>query len=298
MSGLEQMQKRMQYHGTTADARNVRGKYLSFKSALEDSYQGEWIIFNDRRYRCLINPDKITNDYDQKEISIDFSAGMQNGDTFYWERTDTHWLVYLQKLEEEAYFRAQIRRCNYQINDWWIYLRGPAETALVWSQKHQIEVNDLNYSILFYVAKNEETEKYFQRLQIVKFDDHNWRVAAVDKYSQDGIIEVTLEEYFDNTMKDSMVIPEITEPDKEQPYITGPLLVQPYDTGLTYGIANFKERGGFVVNSNKVKITKQTETQLVLDIITGKSGTFEIQYYRNGKMITSQVITIDSLIQI
>ena len=75
---LDTMKKRMVFDGgDTSDGRNVRGKYLSFKSALNNSYQAEWITFNDKKWRCLINPDKITNDYDQKEISIDFKAEMK-----------------------------------------------------------------------------------------------------------------------------------------------------------------------------------------------------------------------------
>jgi hypothetical protein len=296
MGGLDLMRKRMYFDGgETADGRNVRGKYLSFKSALENSYQGEWIIFNDRRYRCLINPSKLTEEYDQKEISIDFEVGLQNGDVFYWERTNSYWIVYLQKIEEEAYFRAQIRRCNYQINDWWVYLRGPVETAIVWSQKHQIEINEMNFSILLYVAKTEETIEFFSRFQIVKFDGHNWRVAATDKYSQNGLIEVYLEEYFDNTMEDNMVIPEIIEPDKTKPYISGPTVVKPYDINVTYQIMNYSLRGGFVVNSNKVKIISQTEDTLILEITTGKAGTFILEYYTNGKKITDLTVAIDSL---
>ena len=296
MGGLDLMRKRMYFDGgETADGRNVRGKYLSFKSALENSYQGEWIIFNDRRYRCLINPSKLTEEYDQKEISIDFEVGLQNGDVFYWERTNSYWIVYLQKIEEEAYFRAQIRRCDYQINNWWVYLRGPVETAMIWSQKHQIEINEMNFSILLYVAKTEETIEFFSRFQIVKFDGHNWRVAATDKYSQNGLIEVYLEEYFDNTMEDNMIIPEIIEPDKTKPYISGPTVVKPYDINVTYKIMNYSLRGGFVVNSNKVKIISQTEDTLILEITTGKSGTFILEYYTNGKKITDLTVTIDSL---
>lgn len=290
------MQKRMLFDGgDTPDSRNVRSKHLSFKSALNSSYQGEWIILNDRRQRCLINSNKLTNDYDQKEISIDFDTKIQVGDTFYWERTNSYWLVYLQRLEEKAYFRAQIRQCNYQINGWWVYLCGPAETSLVWQQKHQIEVNELNLSILLYVTKTEETEAFFSRFQIVKLDGHNWRVSAVDRYSQKGIIEVYLEEYFDNTMEDNMITPEIVKPDTTKPYIDGPTVVEPYDTDVTYKIMNYSLRGGFIVNSSKVKITSQTETTLVLEITTGKSGTFDLEYYRNGEQVTSLTVTINSL---
>ena len=96
------------------DNRVDKSKLHSMQMALQNSYQAEWITLNDNQYRCLINPDKLKEDYDQKVISIEHSAGMKEGDVFYWDRTDTHWLVYLQQHSESAYFRAQIRRCNYQ----------------------------------------------------------------------------------------------------------------------------------------------------------------------------------------
>lgn len=277
-SSLDKMKKRAGYDGYDLhDNLNVKGKFNSFKSSLRNSYHAEWITFNDKKYRCLINPDKLKENYDQKEISISFNAGMKNGDTFYWDRTGHHWLVYLQDYNEEAYFRASIRRCDYQINGYWVYLRGPVETALIWRQKHQIEFNELNYSILFYVEKNEETCEYFSRLNTIKFDGHNWRVAATDKYSQDGIIEVYLEEYFDNKMEDAAAVPEIAKPDITQPYIDGPRIVRPYDTNLSYSIVGFKS-GKFVVDSNKVKINEMTDTSCKLEILTGKAGSFNLIY--------------------
>ena len=167
------MKKRLEFAGGSSDGRNVQGKYLSFKSALIDSYQAENITFKGDQWRCLINPDKLKNDYDQKEISIDFKAHMKDGDVFYWDRTKSYWMAYLQHYEEEAYYRATIRKCNNYIDinghRYWVYMRGPVETALIWQQKHQIISNDLNYSLMFYITKNDETLEYFKRLQIVKF---------------------------------------------------------------------------------------------------------------------------------
>lgn len=282
MSGLDRMKKRMEYDGGyTQDARNVKGKWLSFRSALGNSYQAEDITFNDQKCRCLINPDKLKEDYDQKMISIDFKYGMKNGSVFYWDRTDTYWLVYLQDYNEEAYFRASIRRCDYEIDvdghKYRIYLRGPVETAIIWKQKHQIEFNELNYSILFYIEKNEETLKFFERFKVLKFDGHNWRVATTDKYSQDGIIEVYMEEYFDNPMEDAMVVPEIINPDPMYPHIDGPQIVRPYDTNLSYSIVGLTS-GTFVVNSSKVKIIEQDSTSCKLEILTGKAGDFKLLY--------------------
>ena len=287
MSGLDRMKQRASYNGyDTHDNFNVTGKYKSFTSALRNSYQAEWVTLNEggeneSRWRCLINPDKLKEDYDQKEISIDFESGIKNGDVFYWDRTETHWLVYLQDYNEEAYFRASIRRCDHEIDvnghRYWVYMRGPVETAIIWRQKHQIEFNELNYSILIYVQKNEETLDFFSRFQEIQFDGHTWRVAATDKYSQNGIIEVYLEEYFDNPIADKEIPIPTIEPDITKPYIDGPQVVRPYDTDISYSIVGLTS-GKFVVNSNKVKIINTTETSCVIEILVGKSGKFTLTY--------------------
>ena len=279
------MKNRLHRAGGNQDGRIVKGKLKSLQSALWTSYQGEWIWFNNKQWRCLINPEKLTEEYDQKVISIEYDSEMHPGDVFYWNRTGKWWIVYTAHEEEEAYFRARIRKCDYQIevndNKYWIWLRGPVETSLVWRQKHSIEFNDLNYSLELYITKNDETNEFFQRHQIVKFDGHNWKVAAVDRYSQDGIIEVFLEEYFDNDMEDEKLVPEIIIPIPEEPYIDGPQEVQPYDTDVSYSIVN-SSGGTFVVNSNKVKVTQTNEYSCILDVTTGKSGDFNIIYKSDG----------------
>jgi len=296
MPGLKGMKKRMAfYHGWNSDGRNVDGKWRSFNSALDNSYQAEWITFKHRKMRCLINPDKLKPDYDQKEISIDYRSGMKAGDVFYWNRTRKHWIVYMQHYEEEAYFRATIRECDYMIEvdgkPYWIYLRGPVETALIWRQKHQIEMNELNYSLMFYISKDEKTTEFFERLKVVKFDGHNWRVAATDKYSQDGLIEVYLEEYFDNAIED-MNVADIKTYEEEQAklpkMIDGPTIVRPYDTGIQYSVKS-DTAGEFVVSNSKVKIDQTDYNTCVVDILTGKSGSFTLSYLVGDESIDLDV---------
>ena len=300
---LETMKKRISFAGGDADGRNTKGKLKSLLGALQNSYQAEWIITNEEdelnkaRWRCLINPDKLKEDYDQKEISIQFEANLKEGDVFLWERTDTHWLVYLQEYSEEAYFRASIRRCDYQIDidgtKYWIYMRGPVETTVQWNQKHQITFNDMNYTIIMYIPKNEVTSNFFERHKIIKFDNHNWKVNAVDRYSQKGVIEVVLGETFDNEMEEEKIVPEIITPDESLPYICGPQYVKPYDENLVYEIKN-ANNGTFVVNSSKVKINESTENSCVITILTGKSSSFDLLYKIDGNDDIVLPITIES----
>ena len=298
---LELMQARMNaIGGATNDDRINDGKLKSLRSAMRNSYQAEWIQYKDNTCRCLINPVKLSTDYDQKEISIEFKDNMAVGQYFYWTRTDTWWIVLNQRLTEEAYFRGEIRKCNYEIqaevNTYRIALRGPVETALVWNQKHQIQFNDMNYSLMFYITKNAETDAFFTRHRIVKFDGHNWKVAATDRYSQENIIEVYLEEAHDNEMQDAQEIPEIEKIDVTTTYIDGNQIVSPYDTDVKYRIINKTTAGTWKTKSSKVKITSSDEDSCMVDVITGRSGSFTLQYILdNDEVAASLDVVIKSL---
>ena len=314
MSGLDQMKSRIKYLGyDAADGRNVSGKYKSFKAALKDSYQAEWITLdkgkeNEARWRCLINPSRLTENFDKKVLSIDFDAGVQEGTVFYWDRTEKYWMVDLQQHTEEAYFRGTITRADYELDidgtTYWAITRGPVETTTDWETKHQISFNNLNYSLVIKVAKNSQTVDYFTRHQVVKVklsypdvetgetieEVHNWKVVATDKYSSDYLIEVYLDEWFDNEMEDHQVDPTPTEPNLMQPHIEGSRLVYGYDTNLSYSIVGLTN-GTWIVNSNKVKIVNMTESSCVLEILTGKPMNFILKYITgDGKEVEQEIV--------
>ena len=314
MSSLDEMLQRIKIYNTSSyydhqDQRNVKQKLLSFRASLQNSYQAEWIrrlgadlkVDWKQRFRCLLNPDKLKESYDMKELSIEKSYGegnWKNGDYFYWDRNnliddasivaedelDTSgsiWLVYMQDQAEEAYFHANARRCDHfiPINDklYPIYMRGPSQMQLELGRQQDIEIADMSYVLHFYITDNEETKAFFERLKIVKFNGHNWRVSAVDRYTmapnklydkevEEGVITVYLEEYRDNPMEDAMQIPEIIEPDKAGTHIEGPQLIK-YNKEYTYSIVGDElVTGEFKVSSSKVEIIKTTEDSCTLKI--------------------------------
>ena len=306
MRGLDMMKTRISFLGEGADERLVEGKLRSMHAALENSYQAEWVIFNkgtshERKFKALINPDKLKDDYDKKIISIDFEAGAKVGDVFYWERTNTYWMITLQYYEEEAYFRGSIQRCDYQLDinghKYWIYLRGPVETTIQWRQKHQLNFNDLNYSLIMYIVKNEETVNFLKRHQVVTFDNHRWKVVATDIYSNSGYMQVYLDEYFDNDLEPTQNAIDLEESknviDKADPYIEGPTEVNVYDRKVSFLIKN-AEAGEFVVNSNKVKIDKMDSSLCRLNILAEK-GNFDIFYQVEGNIVATLTVKINSL---
>ena len=311
------MLKRLNYEGyDAADGRNVAGKYKSFKAALKNSYQAEWITLNqgkenESRWRCLINPSRLTENFDKKVLSIDFESGVTEGTVFYWDRTKKHWIVNLQQHTEEAYFRGIITRCDYEIDvdgtDYWVSLTGPSETSTVWNSKHGISWNDLNYKMKGTITKNSQTVNYFTRHNVIKLkltypdidtgetieEWHRWKVVATDKYSFDNVIEVYLDEWYDNEAEDNMREEEIPQPDLMQPHIQGPRAVNVFDTNVSFSIVGLSG-GEFVVNSNKVKIIEMNETSCVLDILASKSMTFDLSYKIGDEVKVTLPIVVKS----
>lgn len=306
MSGRDRMIQRLTYEGyDAADGRNVTGKYKSFKAALKNSYQAEWITLNqgteaEARWRCLINPSRLTENFDKKVLSIDFESGVTEGTVFYWDRTKKHWIVNLQQHTEEAYFRGIITRCDYELDvdgtPYWISLTGPTEISTVWNQKHGLVWNDLNYKMKALITKNSQTVNYFTRHSVIKLkltypdidtgeileEWHRWKVVATDKYSSNNVIEVYLDEWYDNSAEDVMREEEIIEPNLTQPHIEGPRIVYAFDTNLSFSIVGITG-GEFVVNSNKVKIISKDETSCVIDILASKATNFILSYKIDGK---------------
>ena len=318
MSGRERMIQRLKYEGyDAADGRNVSGKYKSFKAALKNSYQAEWITLNkgkdtEARWRCLINPSRLTENFDKKVLSIDFDSGVVEGTVFWWDRTNRYWIVNLQQHTEEAYFRGTISRCDYEIeidgDTYWVSLTGPNETSTVWNEKHNIAWNDLNYKIKGIIKKDSKTVNYFTRHNVIKLkltypdvesgetieEYHNWKVVATDKYSSDSVMEVYLDEWYDNEMEDNMREPEVTPtPDLMQPHIEGPAICHVFDNNLSYSIVGLSG-GKFVVNSDKVKITKRDSSSCTLDILAKKPMSFNLSYEIDGETKVTLSIVVKS----
>ena len=324
MSGLDRMKARVNYDGYDLhDNWNVKGKYNSFKAALRNSYQAEWITLDKdkidengnslaKKYRCLINASRLTENFDKKVLSIDFDSGVDEGTVFWWDRTNRYWIVNLQQHTEEAYFRGIITRCDYQLDidgkTYWASVRGPAETTTVWNQKHGMAWNDLNYSMVIEITKDSKTINYFSRHKVIKMkmsypdvdnpetiyeEWHNWKVVATDKYSSEKIIEVYLDEWYDNPMEDAAAPIEIPEPDPMKPHIQGPAIIYVFDTNIPFSIVGLTS-GTFVTSSEAVKINPLTETSCSIDVLTTKETKFNLMFKADNDSIVEKEIFIKS----
>lgn len=309
---LELLNKRLQYQGGNQEQRFINDKLRGLKKALLYSYQAATAILSDgKEFRCLINPNKNKPAYDNKILSIPYkdiclnasrvgktSEGeididIKPGDVFTWKETNTHWLVYLKYIEEDAYFRSEIRRCDQEVkikdNSYWVYIRGPVETSLEWTQKASIEWNTLNYSLVMYITADDTTNNYFERFKTIKILDprynkeKTWQVVGVDPYYGDGIIQVFLDEYFENSIADAVAAKKPAETGKENPvdetaaYIDGPTEVQQYSKAY-YEIHNAKEGHWYLKWKDKEQDLKSSLKIIPLNISIGELGTFTLIY--------------------
>ena len=309
---LELLNERLQYQGGNQEQRFINDKLRGLKKALLYSYQAATATLSDgKEFRCLINPDKNKPAYDNKILSIPYKdiclnaprvgktsegeidINIKPGDVFTWKETNTHWLVYLEYIEEDAYFRSEIRRCDQEVkiedNSYWVYIRGPVETSIEWNQKAGIEWNTLNYSLVMYITADKITNNYFERFKTIKILDprynkeKTWQVVGVDPYYGDGIIQVFLDEYFENSIADAVAAEKPAETGEENPvdetaaYIDGPTEVQQYSKAY-YEIHNAEKGHWYLKWKDKEQDLKSSLKIIPLNVSIGELGTFTLIY--------------------
>ena len=275
---LATLKTRIDYAGGDNLGRIKKQKLNSFLAALKNDYNSREIeLENGTHCQCLINTNNLKSDYDKKYVSVEFKYNLQSGDTFRCVDDNTTWMVYLPILTEIAYLRAEIIRCRYQLtindNTYWVYFQGPIETAIRWNLKQNVNWNDLNCSGTVYIKRTQETLDYFNRFTIIKLNGHNWQIKVVDSITVPGIIELEVNEYFDSITEDIPEIIEVAPPTYE---IKGETNVYPYDIqAYSVDIA-----GGVysVSDPSCAKILKQENGTCRLEIITGRTGSFNLVY--------------------
>ena len=288
------------------------------------------LVDSEPLFRCLINHDKLKVDYQDKIISIPFmqpplgyiepiETNFHNGTVFKWVHgnkeewtPDTYWIVYMQYSEETAYFRAEIRKADEEIEIITIddegnentvtyhgWMTGPNETTALWNVKKGVVWNDMNYTKLLYITKDEDTLAFFQRFDRIIINGKPWQVQAYNEsYStnkngdnESGIIRVALKETYTNTPQ--FVKQKIQELDQQQikkqeqdslltePLIDGPAAAAPYDR-LTYVAKNVEPAEWSVSDPSLARIVSVSEDKntVIIDIVTGFSNEegFEISY--------------------
>ena len=272
-------------------------------------------------FKALINHDKLKVDYEDKIISIPFKEAPEgseeeidtdfhNGTVFKWVHgnkqewtPDTYWIVYMQYSEQTAYFRAEIRKADEEIQIIIIddegnentvsyrgWMTGPNETTALWNTKRGVVWNDMNYTKLLYITKDEDTLAYFQRFDRIIINGKPWQVQAYnDAYStskrgdySSGIIRVALKETYTSTdqfikeLKDAeaaQIQADLAyDAEHTQARIEGPTAAHPYDI-LIYKAKNYQQpQDWYISDDSLVKVLDYTEDTLRLEVISKKAN--------------------------
>lgn len=283
---MQTLGARLNYLGGDNMGRINKSKYMSFQAALKNDYNKRMIKFNNQSWPCLINSMSggLKADYDKKYISVDFKSGLKAGETFELLDSGTHWMVYLPVITETAYLRSEIIRCDYTLDvngkEYWIFFRGPVETDLRWFIKNNININELNLSGRIYIKNDENTRDFFHRFTHIKLAGHTWEVQVTDSITVPGILELEIQEYYDNSIAE---LPSILK-DETTPInvISGATTVK-QDTIVGYAISNeaYDPKIHWKVKNNpRVKILEEYENGRMckVKVYAGAVKTFDICY--------------------
>lgn len=308
--------QRLLYHGGYPQQdRMIRDKRRSLDKAVLYSYQGAFVKKviteetigedpNQPPVRALINPNKLKQDYDDKIISIGFEHNFEPGTVFQWYNTNSYWLVYLQDLDELAYFRGDIRRCRYQIN--WLdedgnehstyaAVRGPVETKIDYIQKHQISVDNPNHSLNILMPLTPHTKKYFTRYSkfYLQDDEVCWRVEARDWISTPGILQINAVEYYANEIEDDkekglvggLIVKDVNEnTPRVDRLITGDVFIKP-KRNYVYTYTGLDNDGTWSIDEKYPIEYNIDGNSITLKWLANYSGQFELKYKDLSKTI-------------
>ena len=312
MNNLEMMRKRLNYEGGSQEGRMIKDKYNTFKKALSYSYQAVNVckLGEEDVRKALINPDKNKQDYDDKILSIDYAFGYNPGDIFLWVGTNTYWLIYLRELTEDAYLRAEIRRCKYQLQwineekelvNTWAYIRGPVETKINFIQKNGLSVDTPNWTLELYVPATEENiAKFKDRYATFMFDGKSWEVQVSDSVSMEGVLQVIALEHYVNETLDNVeegiedyfeVIPVLPETGTEY-MILGNTFIKPL-----FSEEYVAEKPGgewSILEPNRPIALDRNGEKLKLTWTAMTSGQFTLQYTIDGETY-QKIVAVESL---
>ena len=319
MNSLDLMQARLRARGgVTQQDRMIKDKRETLDRVVWYSYQGADVrkLDSETVERALINPNTVKQDYDDKIISIGYEYDYKPGTIFDWVNTGTKWLIYLQDLTELAYFKGDIRKCNYQIN-WknekndicstYAAITGPSESNIKTTSKDSASLDLPNHSLKLMLPATKAVVEYFKRY--AKFYIHPlkegdspvcWRVEATDTISMPGILELIAYEYYMNEQKDNVeegIVDawgeEIPEPQDDM--IRGNIFIKP-KRSYTYKYLGAEEASWFVNDSRLPIEINQNGKEVTIIWTTTYTGQFVLQYGKTqDTTIVEKTIVVESL---
>lgn len=182
------------------DDNNLFDQLISEQSEIIYKIEGKDTIL--LKTSSIILDHKINQDYDEKYLYTKLDTNTKIGDIFFWERTNTHWIVYAQYLTEKNYYKSIIKRANWCIS-WidkysnvqfqWVYVRGPLETKLNQINKDNNIIDVHNETLSILMPKNSKTIS-FKKYDNILLNGKKWKIVAdIDDISNTELIEIQLQ---------------------------------------------------------------------------------------------------------
>lgn len=292
-NSLDRMRARIDYLGGEGDKdRLIEGKQYSFNDALQRAHNSYTITFNGKETKALINTNKLKQSYDERILAAPLDAELRTGDIIYWTENRSYWLIYLQDIGEEAYFRAYMRKCKAELitktSEGEYSVRaaiiGPELKKIAEEPKVDVAVETPNLTIQVMIPRMNgdiDLRAIFKRYTKFKYDDVTWKIQSVNTVDLDNVIIF-------QAMEDYEII---DNPEPEVPVtskITGPLVIKPLQSA-EYSVEEGTE-DLWRVSNNKVKIIDKSADTLCLKWNDMKSGKFTIYYGEQA-----QEIVVESL---
>lgn len=204
---LDLYRKRQEAYGgsSSIDKLDYRNKQL-FNRALQESFNAEEVVLNNKDWRALILEDKLTLELDQKWIGMPLESNLKPGDIIHVKRNDVRWIMVQTDLSERSFCRCVGKRCVTEIT-WrdeddnvhssWAALRGPTETSIKTEARKHILFDQGNEKVALWLPDTPET-KSLRRYKHIMVKGETWEIASVDYLTTPGILELNLVEAQDN----------------------------------------------------------------------------------------------------
>ena len=198
--------RQVAYGGSSSiDKLDYRNKQL-FNRALQESFNAEEVVLNNKDWRALILEDKLTLELDQKWIGMPLESNLKPGDVIHVKRNDVRWIMVQTDLSERSFCRCVGKRCVAEIT-WrdeddnvhssWAALRGPTETSVKTEARKHILFDQGNEKVALWLPDTPET-KSLRRYKHIMVKGETWEIASVDYLTTPGILELNLVEAQDN----------------------------------------------------------------------------------------------------
>lgn len=281
----------------------IDNKRRGLANAIKNSGQSTTVYklftkeFEQMKFNCLINSDKLSIDYDNKMISLLEKDLVKAGDVFYWPDSDSYWLITLRESGEKSYFKGYLRECQSSIviNEieypFWIS-NNPTNFTAGWI-KGSIALNNPEKDISLLITKNEDTLSFFKNNEIIKWNSNNWEVLTSDDFSTEGILEVILtsapNNKYEDLLEEEVKEIEIQTADKTKPYITGKSVMSPFESAeYTINAIDNTQFLKWNVSSNKIEIITSNNSSVLIKDTSGKSNQFQLEYILQDNSIAAQ----------